>query len=79
LTAFALHENRVLSREWLSEEAWGVSPEPGDRTVDYTIVRIRRTFRREMPGWEFIHTHRSLGYRFHAERSQGFHKTGTSR
>jgi DNA-binding response OmpR family regulator len=77
LTAFALNENRVLSRERWAEEAWGEHSYPGDRTVDYTVLKLRRRLRDALPGWDFIHTHVGLGYRFSPERSQGFHNTGT--
>jgi DNA-binding response OmpR family regulator len=77
LTAFAFNENRVLSRETWAGLAWAAHTEPGDRTVDYAVVRLRRRLYEALPGWEFIHTHVGLGYRFSAERSQGFHNGGT--
>lgn len=78
LTAFALNENRVLSRQKWAQEAWGVDAEPGDRTVDYAVLRLRRRLREALPEWEFIHTHVGLGYRFSAQRSQAFHNTSTA-
>ena len=78
LTAFALNENRVLSREIWAEQAWGTPSAPGDRTVDYTVLRLRRSLRQALPGWEFIHTHFGLGYRFSPERSQAFHNADTA-
>jgi DNA-binding response OmpR family regulator len=78
LTAFALNENRLLSREKWAELAWGAHTEPGDRTVDVTVVRLRQCLRAALPDWEFIHTHFGLGYRFSAERSQAFHNRGTA-
>lgn len=77
LTAFALNENRVLDRARLAEQAWGTAREEAGRTVDYTVLKLRRRLEEALPGWEFIHTHVGLGYRFSAERSQGFHNTGT--
>jgi DNA-binding response OmpR family regulator len=78
LTAFALNENRVLSREKWAKEAWGAATLPGDRTVDHAVVRLRRHLRQALPAWEFIHTHFGVGYRFSPERSQGFHNTSTA-
>jgi DNA-binding response OmpR family regulator len=77
LTAFALNENRVLSREKWAELAWGSSPGPGDRAVDHAVLGLRRRLRDALPGWDFIHTHIGMGYRFSAERSQAFHNQGT--
>ena len=77
LTAFARNENRVLPRERWAEQAWGAPTPPGDRTVDYTVLKLRRRLREALPEWQFIHTHVGLGYRFSPERSQAFHKTGT--
>ena len=68
LTAFAQNENRVLSRKAWAELAWGHPTEAGDRTVDYTVLKLRRQLRRALPGWKFIHTHVGLGYRFSPER-----------
>lgn len=78
LTAFALNENRVWSRERWAGEAWGTPTPAGDRTVDHSVVRLRQSLRAALPGWEFIHTHFGVGYRFSPERSQGFHNTSTA-
>jgi DNA-binding response OmpR family regulator len=77
LTAFALNENRVWSRERWAEEAWGAPAGPGDRAVDHSVVRLRKSLREALPEWEFIHTHFGLGYRFSPERSQSFHNPST--
>jgi DNA-binding response OmpR family regulator len=79
LTAFSVNENRVLSRERWAELAWAAHTEAGDRTVDHSVVRIRRRLREALPDWDFIHTHVGLGYRFAAERSQAFHNASTAR
>ena len=72
-----MNENRVLSKDKWAEEAWGTAGAPGDRTVDFAVAKIRRKLREALPGWEFIHTHFGVGYRFSAQRLQDVHSSDT--
>jgi DNA-binding response OmpR family regulator len=66
LTALARRQGAVISRENLSEQAWGRPLGPGDRSVDVYVRRLRSKLSAAAPGWEFIHTHFAFGYRFGA-------------
>jgi DNA-binding response OmpR family regulator len=77
LTALARQPGAVVSREELSESAWGRPLGAGDRSVDVYVRRLRRKLAEIEPAWEFIHTHFAFGYRFGAERSQAFHIQST--
>ena len=53
---------RILSREHLLEQIWGLHSESTDRTVDTHIKTLRAKLRECLPGQELITTHRGLGY-----------------
>jgi DNA-binding response OmpR family regulator len=46
--------------------------------VDVYVRRLRQKLADVAPGWTFIHTHFSFGYRLEPERSQLFHIRATS-
>jgi DNA-binding response OmpR family regulator len=77
LTTLARQPGVVISRQDLSERAWGRPLGVNDRSVDVYVRRLRRKLDDAAPGWEFIHTHFAFGYRFGAERSQGLHIRAT--
>jgi DNA-binding response OmpR family regulator len=77
LIALGRRSGAVVSREDLSEQAWGRPLGLGDRSVDVYVRRLRQKLADAAPGWEFIHTHFAFGYRFSAERSQPFHISAT--
>lgn len=79
LVALARDEGHVIARERLYEQVWGSDLRPGDRTVDVYVRKLRVKLERALPEWRFIHTHVGFGYRFAAERSQGFHTEATIR
>ena len=79
LVALAREEGHVIARERLYQQVWGVPLRPGDRTVDVYVRKLRVKLDRALPEWRFIHTHVGFGYRFSAERSQGFHTDATTR
>ena len=64
LSALLEHAGHVVERSELSRSAWQRPLEPGDRSVDACVYRLRRKLRRTMPEWELIHTHPGFGYRF---------------
>ena len=53
---------RILSREHLLEQVWGMHSESMDRTVDTHIKTLRAKLRECLPAHELITTHRGLGY-----------------
>lgn len=53
---------RILSREHLLEQVWGMHSESLDRTVDTHVKTLRAKLRECLPGQELITTHRGLGY-----------------
>ena len=64
LATLMRHPERVLARELLFEVSWGRAMVPGDRAVDVYVRKLRAKLDRALPGWQFIHTHYRLGYRF---------------
>jgi DNA-binding winged helix-turn-helix (wHTH) protein len=36
----------------------------GDRSVDVFVRKLRSKLQKRSPGWEYIHTHFGIGYRF---------------
>ena len=59
-----LHQGagRILSRDFLLEQIWGLESESTDRTVDTHIKTLRAKLREHLPEQELIITHRGLGY-----------------
>ena len=53
---------RILSRDALLEQIWGLGSESTDRTVDTHIKTLRAKLRERLPDHEVIITHRGLGY-----------------
>lgn len=53
---------RILSRDALLEQIWGLDSESTDRTVDTHIKTLRAKLRERLPDQELIVTHRGLGY-----------------
>lgn len=78
LVALARNEGHVVRRDELYAAVWGAPLRPGDRTVDVYVRKLRVKLGRALPQWRFIHTHVGFGYRFAAERSQGFHTDSTT-
>jgi DNA-binding response OmpR family regulator len=56
--------DRVLRREEIYERVWGYAMVHGDRSVDVFVRKLRQKLRVGSPGWEYIHTHFGVGYRF---------------
>ena len=79
LAALARREGRIVAREELYETVWGVPLRGQDRSVDVYVHKLRTKLAAALPEWGFIHTHFGFGYRFQAEPSQLFHRSGTGR
>ena len=56
--------DRVLRREEIYERVWGYAMAHGDRSVDVFVRKLRQKLRSSSPGWNYIHTHFGVGYRF---------------
>jgi DNA-binding response OmpR family regulator len=59
--------DRVLRREEIYERVWGYAMAHGDRSVDVFVRKLRQKLRAASPGWDYIHTHFGVGYRFAPE------------
>ena len=43
----------------------------GDRSVDVFVRKLRRKLEKLSAGWEYIHTHFGVGYRFEPDETLG--------
>ncbi len=64
LLLFFDQEGKVLSREKLLKQVWGMAPETETRTLDNFIVRLRKYFEVDPTKPLFFRTVRGRGYRF---------------
>ena len=64
LQVLADHAGRVLERDDVYRRVWGYAMTHGDRSVDVFVRKLRSKIQRRSPGWEYIHTHFGVGYRF---------------
>ncbi len=60
---------RVIEREEIYQRVWGYAMAHGDRSVDVFVRKLRSKLQRLSPGWEYIHTHFGVGYRFEPEQA----------
>lgn len=67
LLLLAEHAGSVLEREEIYQRVWGFQMAHGDRSVDVFVRKLRQKIEKASPGWEYIHTHFGVGYRFSAE------------
>ena len=67
LTVFVEHPNRVLSREFLLDEARGRNMEIFDRSIDILVSRVRQKFNDDPRTPQLIKTVRGEGYLFDAK------------
>ncbi len=64
LQVLADASGRVIEREDIYQRVWGYAMAHGDRSVDVFIRKLRAKIQSQSPGWEYIHTHFGVGYRF---------------
>ena len=64
LGVLAEHAGKVLERDEIYRRVWGYSMIHGDRSVDVFVRKLRSKLQKRSPGWEYIHTHFGIGYRF---------------
>lgn len=57
----------VLERDQIYERVWGYTMARGDRSVDVFVRKVRLKLEKASPGWDYIHTHFGIGYRFDAQ------------
>lgn len=67
LSVLAEASGRVLEREDVYQRVWGYSMAHGDRSVDVFVRKLRSKLQEHSRGWQYIHTHFGIGYRFEAE------------
>lgn len=64
LLYFARHPGRILSRQELLGEVWGLSGRVETRTVDNFVARLRKHFEPDPANPRHFFSHRGAGYRF---------------
>jgi DNA-binding winged helix-turn-helix (wHTH) protein len=64
LQVLADHTGKVLERDDIYRRVWGYAMIHGDRSVDVFVRKLRSKLQRRSPGWDYIHTHCGIGYRF---------------
>lgn len=64
MRCFADREGKVISREDLMKEAWGLAGHVNTRTVDNFIMRLRRLFEADPANPVHLLSVRGTGYRF---------------
>jgi DNA-binding response OmpR family regulator len=64
LQVLAEGSGRVIEREDLYQRVWGYAMAHGDRSVDVFVRKLRAKLQKQSPGWDYIHTHFGVGYRF---------------
>ncbi len=67
LHVLAEHGGKVLERDDIYRRVWGYAMIHGDRSVDVFVRKLRSKLQKRSPGWEYIHTHFGVGYRFDAK------------
>jgi DNA-binding response OmpR family regulator len=71
LHVLAEAQGRVIEREALYQSVWGYAMAHGDRSVDVFVRKLRAKLSKTSPGWEYIHTHFGIGYRFEPDHLEG--------
>jgi DNA-binding response OmpR family regulator len=71
LQVLAEASGRVIEREEIYQRVWGYAMAHGDRSVDVFVRKLRSKVQKLSPGWEYIHTHFGVGYRFEPEHTSG--------
>lgn len=66
LKLFIENEGKVLSREEILSQVWGVDYFGTSRTVDNFITKLRHKLEQEDNSMEFIVTSRGIGYKFNS-------------
>ena len=67
LTTLSESAGTVIERGEIYRRVWGYEMAHGDRSVDVFVRKLRSKIQRRSSGWNYIHTHFGIGYRFDAE------------
>ncbi len=70
---------KVLERDEIYQAVWGYAMAHGDRSVDVFIRKLRQKLERGSPGWDYVHTHFGVGYRFEPEPREDVDATAAPR
>jgi DNA-binding response OmpR family regulator len=68
LIALVDRRDRVVPRAELYSAVWSQRMAYRDRSVDVFVRKLRQKLGAAAPGWEYIHTHFGIGYRFSPQR-----------
>ena len=60
----------VVQRGEIHRLMWGGNMRRRDRSVDVLVRRVRGKLVEAAPGWQYIHTHFGIGYRFAPEPAE---------
>jgi len=61
-------KGEVVERQRIYQQVWGYAMARGDRSVDVFVRKVRQKLEAVSPGWQYIHTHVGVGYRFEPEQ-----------
>lgn len=67
LAYFLKHPGRVLSRQQILDAVWGQDMHITDRVVDNQVANLRKKIEADPVSPRFLHSVRSMGYRFDAK------------
>jgi DNA-binding response OmpR family regulator len=67
LQLLAEGQGTVIERDEIYQRVWGYAMAHGDRSVDVFVRKLRRKLEKASAGWQYIHTHFGVGYRFDPE------------
>jgi two-component system, OmpR family, catabolic regulation response regulator CreB len=65
------HRERIRSRDELLSAVWGTDSDSTDRTVDTHIKTLRAKLQEAAPEYDYIVTHRGMGYSLDINRGKG--------
>lgn len=66
-SVLAERPNRVVRRSEIYEHVWNTPWVHRDRSVDVFVRKVRRKLAAVAPGWDYVHTHFGIGYRYAPE------------
>lgn len=66
-TAFMQNEGRVLSRDYLLRQVWGMHGNVETRTVDNFVMRLRKYVEKDPSNPKYLASVRGRGYRFNSD------------
>jgi two-component system, OmpR family, alkaline phosphatase synthesis response regulator PhoP len=64
LQLFRAHAGKVVSRNMILDEIWGVEQFPTSRTIDNYILNLRKLFEVDPKNPVYFHSIRGVGYKF---------------